>query len=185
MPVHNGPCEPPDTSTNTMIARIVTTAAALLISILFASTALAWSVPIHKCTFPKTPTPAGEPIPCSFTNEDGQTFNGVVTQTGNGEVLCTGLIAPTPQDPTEAQSIEELYSSLGDDYWNAPYCAMDATPEGPFAACFDEVPYGGEPQAAVKICGNGWCLELNAYVDCNDYYAKEKKVDGVGCYDIV
>jgi hypothetical protein len=167
-----------------MTSRIITTAAALLISTLFTSTALAWSVPLYKCWYPRTPVDPTS-IPCSYTNEDGQTFNGVVTQTPNGTLLCTGLNAPTPQDPTEAQSIEELYASFGDDYWSAPYCAMDATPEGPFAACFDEAPHGGEPQAAVKVCGEGWCLELNAYVDCNDYYTTEVRLDGVTCYDLV
>lgn len=166
-----------------MTARVLVPALALALSTLFASTATAWSVPIHRCSFPDTPTPVGEPIPCSFTNQDGQTFNGVVTTTSNGEVMCTGLLAPTPEDPPEAQSIESLYEELGDDYWSAPYCSMDATPEGRFAACFDEPPKG--PQAAVKICGSGWCLELNAYVDCNDYYAKEKRVAGVDCYDVV
>ena len=39
--------------------------------------------------------------------------------------------------------------------------------------------------AAVKLCGDGWCIELNAYIDCNDYYSIEGKKDGVGCYDIV
>lgn len=30
-----------------------------------------------------------------------------------------------------------------------------------------------------------WCLELNAYDDCNHYYSIEKKIEGVDCYDIV
>ncbi|HLT38486.1 MAG TPA: hypothetical protein VK034_19500 [Enhygromyxa sp.] len=167
-----------------MKTRTLTVVAALS-TMLVSSTAFAWAVPIHKCTFPKDPTPVGQPIPCSFTNEDGITFNGVVTVTGNGEVLCTGLAAPTPRDPTEAASIEKLYSSLGDDYGDAPWCALDGTPEGPIAECFDEPPGGDDPWAAVKICGDGWCLELNAYVDCNDYYDQEKRVEGVSCYDIV
>ena len=78
----------------------------------FSTDALAWAVPIHLCSFPDTPTPVGDPIPCSFTNEDGQTFNGVVTSSPAG-VFCTGLVAPTPDDPTEAADVAALYSELG------------------------------------------------------------------------
>lgn len=156
-----------------------------LTTFLFSTTALAWSVPIHLCTFPGTPTPIGDPMDCSYTNEDGQTFNGVVTSSSNGDVLCTGLVAPTPSDQTEAASIEELYSSMGDDYYAAPYCALDITSKGAVAECSDEWPDDSEPQAAVKVCGESWCLELNAYDDCNDYNSTEIQFEGVTCYDLV
>jgi hypothetical protein len=164
----------------TRILPLVASLSAMLIS----STAFAWSMPIHKCWFPRTPTPVGEPIPCSYTNQDGQTFNGVVTTTSNGEVLCTGLIAPNPSDPTEAASIDELYSSIGEDYGSAPFCALEGTDEGPIAECWDEPPKGN-PEAVVKVCGDGWCLELTAYVDCNDYYTTEAHLEGVTCYDLI
>src|SRR5262245_42654893 len=99
----------------TMYTRII----AALTTFLVSSTALAWSVPIHMCTFPRTPTPVGEPIPCTYTNQDGQSFNGVVTTTSNGEVMCTGLIAPTHDDEAEADDIDELYSSLGEEHDDA------------------------------------------------------------------
>ena len=47
----------------TMYTRII----AALTTFLISSTALAWgSVPIHLCTVPNTPTPVGNPIPCSY-----------------------------------------------------------------------------------------------------------------------
>jgi hypothetical protein len=154
---------------------------AALTTFLFSSTALAWSVPIHLCTTPSTPTPVGNPIPCSYVNEEGTTYNGVVTTTGNGDVLCTGLIAPTPDDTTEADSIEELYASLGENYDEAPYCAVNSTPKDVILECSDEWP---DPQAAVKVCGDGWCLELTAYDDCADYNSTEIQLEGVTCYDV-
>lgn len=167
-----------------MNARITTILTALILSSTFvSSTALAWSVPIHKCRFPDTPTPAGDPIPCSYTNQDGQTWNGVVTVTGNGEVLCTGLTAPTPEDPTEADSIEELYASFGDNYDEAPFCALAGSREGPEAVCYDKAPVSN-PEAAIQVCGDGWCLELAAYADCRDYNSTEIQLEGVTCYDL-
>jgi hypothetical protein len=163
-----------------MYTRII----AALTTFLISSTALAWSVPIHMCTFPGTPTPVGDPIPCTYTNQDGQSFNGVVTRTSNGEVLCTGLLAPTPDDPAQADSIEELYSSLGDEYGDAPYCALDASPKGIVAECSDKWPDDSNPQAAIKVCGDGWCLELTAYTDCADYASTEIQFEGVTCYDV-
>lgn len=162
------------------ILRVTVALATLFVS----STAFAWSVPIHKCSFPSTPTPVGNPIPCSYTNQDGQTFNGVVTTSSNGEVLCTGLLAPTPDDTTEAASFEELYSSLGDDYGNAPYCAVKGTTKGSIAEC--PIDGGGDatPWANIKVCGDGWCLELTAYTDCADYNSTEIPLDGVTCYDM-
>lgn len=160
-----------------MYTRII----AALSTFLLSSTALAWSVPIHLCGFPSAPTPIGDPIPCDYTNEDGQTFNGVVTTTSNGDVLCTGLIAPTPSDSTAAESIEDLYSSFGEDYDEAPYCAVSSTSKDIVTECSDEWP---DPQAAVKVCGEGWCLELTAYVDCADYNSTEVQLEGVTCYDV-
>jgi hypothetical protein len=160
-----------------MYTRIIAALATFLIS----STALAWSVPIHRCTFPSTPTPVGDPIPCTFTNQDGQSFNGVVTTTSNGEVLCTGLIAPTPTDPSEADSIEDLYISIDENYDEAPYCAVSSNVKESVTECSDEWP---DPQAAVKVCGDGWCLELTAYDDCADYNSTEIQFEGVTCYDV-
>jgi hypothetical protein len=164
-----------------MYTRII----AALTTFLISSTALAWSVPIHKCTFPRTPTPVGQPIPCSYTNPDGQTFNGVVTTTSNGEVMCTGLLAPTQDDEAEAADIDKLYTSLGENYDEAPYCGIDATPEGKVAECSDEWPGDSDPQAAIKICGDGWCLELTAYADCADFASTEIQFEGVTCYDLI
>jgi hypothetical protein len=164
-----------------MYTRII----AALTTFLISSTALAWSVPIHKCTFPGTPTPVGDPIPCTYTNQDGQSFNGVVTTSSNGEVLCTGLLAPTPDDTADAASIEALYESLGDQYGDAPYCALDASPKGMVTECSDVWPEDSNPQAAIKVCGDGWCLELTAYADCADYASTEIQFEGVSCYDLI
>lgn len=164
---------------NTRIAQATVALATFLVS----STAFAWAVPIHKCWFPSTPTPVGTPIPCSYTNQDGATFNGVVTTSSNGEVLCTGLLAPTPNDTTEAASFEELYSSLGDNYDEAPYCAVQGTSKGSIAECPIDGEGGGS-SAYVKVCGDGWCLELSAYVDCADYNSTEIPLEGVTCYDL-
>ena len=157
--------------------------AAALLTTLVSAPAMAWSVPIHECNVSSTPSPAGQDIPCSFTNDDGQTFNGVVSTTSNGTVLCTGLIVPNPDDNTEADSYEELYLELGLDFGEAPYCAIEHAPKGgDVNACYDEAP---EVSAAVQICGEGWCLELTSYDDCNDYYSTEADLEGVSCNDIV
>ena len=163
----------------------ILTVALCSVTTLVSLPAHAWSVPIHMCTFPKTPTPVGQPIPCTYTNQDGQSFNGVVTTSGNGEVLCTGLIAPTHDDTAEAANIDELYESLGENHDEAPFCALAGTPKGPVTECSDEWPGEGNPEAAVKVCGDGWCLELTAYVDCNDYNSTEVQLEGVTCYDVV
>lgn len=171
-----------------MKTRILTSVAALA-TLLVSSTALAWAVPIHKANVPSEPTPAGDPIPCSYTNDDGQTFNGVVTTTSNGTVLCTGLIAPTPDNPLEGQSIEALYEELGDDYWEAPFCAVEGTSKGVAAAvCYEpgDEPWNDGIQAAVQICGDGWCVDALSYVDCNDYWASEPHMVGsVECNDLI
>jgi hypothetical protein len=160
-----------------MYTRII----AALTTFLVSSTALAWSVPIHLCTVTSNPTPVGNPIPCEYENEWGNTYNGVVTTTSSGDVMCTGLVAPTPDDEAEAASIEELYSSLGENYDEAPYCAVDKTPKGNVTECSNEWP---DPQAAIKVCGDGWCLELTAYDDCADYASTEIQFEGVTCYDV-
>ena len=164
------------------------TAAAALFTLLASSTAMAWAVPIHKCSVPSTPTPAGQDIPCDYTNADGQTFSGVVTVTSNGTVLCTGLVAPTGNDPLEAQSIEALFEKVGSDYWDAPYCAVEASAKGEEAVCYEPgyEPWNDDIQAAVQVCGDGWCLELMSYVDCNDYWASEPHMVGsVECNDVI
>ncbi len=163
---------------NTRIFSALATFATLFVS----STALAWSVPIHLCSFPSEPAPG--PIPCSYTNEDGQTFNGVVTSTG-GNVLCTGMVAPTPDDATEAASIDELYESFGESRDEAPMCGVHPTPKGALLECPIDGDEGGwTPTAMVKVCGPGWCHELASYVDCADYNSTEIQFDDVTCYDL-
>ena len=169
---------------NTRIPAALVAFATLLAS----SSAFAWSAPIHKCWFPRGPQPVDQPIPCSYTNEDGQTFNGVVTTTSNGTVLCTGLIAPNPTDPLEAQSLDALYEEFGLSFDDAPYCTIEGSEEGEAAVCYDPgyEPWNDDIQAAVQVCGEGWCLELTAYTDCSDYWASEPHMQGsVDCYDIV
>lgn len=157
---------------------------ATLATLLVSSTASAWAVPVHLCTVPDEPTPVGDPIPCSYTNEDGQTFNGIVTRSGNGEVLCTGLVAPNPKDPTHAADIAKLYESLGEDRDAAPVCAIAGTKKGAVLECSLDDGEDKDPWAAVKVCGGDWCHELTSYIDCADYYSTEPVLEGVTCYDV-
>jgi hypothetical protein len=141
---------------------------------------LAWAVPIHLASVTDEPTPAGQPVPCSYTNQDGQTFNGVVSVVGS-DVMCVGLVAPNPRDPLEAASFADLYEKLGENPKDAPACYLEDEHEWVSLSCYDEM---FEPQAAIKICGYGWCHELESYADCADYYSTEIAFEDVTCYDL-
>lgn len=164
-----------------MSTRILTALVVLATTTLVSTNALAWAVPIHKCSYPDTPTPVGDPIPCSYTNEDGQTFYGVVTSSTAG-VFCTGMAAPTPSDPTVADDVAALYSEFGENPDEVPECRVQGSIKGAVLEC----PIEGEPWAAVKICGDNrsWCLELTRYTDCADYYSSEPAVEGITCDDV-
>jgi hypothetical protein len=162
-----------------MYTRILIALTTLLVS----THASAWNVPIHLCDFPSTPTPAGTPIPCSYTNEDDQTFNGVVTSSSGGGVLCSGMVAPTPQDPTEAADVKKLLMSLGEDPKDLPVCGIHSTTKGALLEC----PLGGEEPGQwgmVKVCDNDGCAELDAYADCAAYWEAVPATDGVTCDDL-
>ncbi|GEM_PF-5396578 len=123
--------------------------AVALTTFLFSTTALAWAVPIHRATVSSTPTPVGDPIPCTYTNADGQQFSGVVT-TGGGHVFCTGMVAPTDDDETNAASIDDLFYSLDEDPEDAPACSIDESEEGEVLECsmemeMEEGPKGYSP----------------------------------------
>jgi hypothetical protein len=167
-----------------MSTRILTLIATVT-TFLASSTALAWAVPVHLATVPTEPTPAGQPIPCSYTNEDGQTFNGVVVVSQApgtmNQTLCVGLVAPGADDPNEAASFDKLYESLGENPKDAPACFLEDEDEWVLLSCYDEMP---EPQAAIMVCGYGWCHELESYVDCADYYSTEIAFEDVTCYDV-
>jgi hypothetical protein len=153
-----------------------------LTTLLVSTNAFAWNVPIHLCDFPSTPTPPGTPIPCSYTNEDGQTFNGVVTSSSS-DVFCSGLVAPTPDDPTEAADLEGLLMSLGEDPNDVPVCGLHSTMKGTLLEC----PIDGDdpgPWGMVKVCDADGCAELDAYDDCAAYWAAVPPSDGVTCDDL-
>lgn len=83
------------------MTRILTTAA-LFVSV----SAHAWEVPVHESSFPTQPQQA--PIPCSYTNDDGQTWNGTVGTNSSNEVVCQGLVAaPTTLVEAQAERLRE------------------------------------------------------------------------------
>jgi len=75
----------------------------LFAGLLMSSNAFAWSVPIHLADFNPGPHTAGDPIPCSYTNDDGQTFNGTVTSGPEG-VMCSGFAEPPTDDTIAAEA---------------------------------------------------------------------------------
>lgn len=165
-----------------MSARIL----ALLTTFFVSTTALAWSVPIELCTFPSQPSPAGQDIPCTFTNDDGQSFHGVVTRSDN-TTYCTGLVAPTPTDPKKADDIEKLYSSLGEDVADAPVCGLKVDAKGQELMCkAPDEGEGGGGVDAVQLCGpkRAWCIVLVSYRDCAHYFRSEGTGTGVSCDDV-
>lgn len=163
-----------------MSARILV----LFTTFFVSSTALAWSVPIEMCTFPSNPSPAGQDIPCTFTNDDGQSFHGVVTRSDN-TTYCTGLVAPTPTDPKKADDVADLYTSLGEDLADAPVCGLKVDGKVQELVCMPQGEGEGGVEA-VQLCGpkRAWCLVLVTYRDCAHYFRSEGTDNGVSCDDV-
>ncbi|KIG11663.1 hypothetical protein DB30_02882 [Enhygromyxa salina] len=65
-------------------------------------------------------------------------------------------------------------------------CHVTPTKSGTLLQCTDEGG-PGDPLtwAAVKVCGPGWCHDLLAYDDCNDYNSTEIQFEDVTCYDLI
>lgn len=163
----------PTKSLELPMSRVFLALAALCVS----SSALAWSVPLYTCSYDPGPHPAGTDIPCTYTNQDGQSFQGTVTQSGSGGLFCTGLVAPTPNDDTRAAVAADLYSELGDGIATSPTTSWARTKLGVVITEADPVGY-------VKVCTADGCQELAQYASCRDYYAVNGQSSGVSCDDL-
>jgi hypothetical protein len=83
--------------------RLAMAAAALMIS----STAFAWSVPLSSAEYSAGPHPAGQDIDCTYTNDDGQVFNGTI-QGPSGSLVCAGDVVITREDTVAVAAPQEL-----------------------------------------------------------------------------
>jgi hypothetical protein len=143
------------------------------------SSAFAWSVPLYRATYNPGPHTAGTDIPCTYTNEDGQSFNGTVTQSASGGLFCTGLVAPTPDDVRAASVAADLLVEFGDKVSTAPVVTWTRS-----AKTGGIVITEAEPEGCVRVCVNGDCQELTAYASCYDYTQANGSQDGVTCDDL-
>ena len=155
------------------MSRLFVSVVALCVS----SSALAWSVPLYRCAYNPGPHQAGTDIPCTYTNEDGQSFQGTVTQSGSGGLYCTGMVAPNPTDETRAAVAADLYTDLGDRIQSSPTTAWSRTKVGVVIVEADPVGY-------VKVCSANGCEELAQYASCRDYWTANGQSAGVTCDDL-
>ena len=118
--------------------RIIASIAALLLS----STAFGWAVPVDQSTVSAGPHVAGEDIPCTFTNDDGQSFSGTV-QVVDHHVLCVGSMVLDD----DIDSIDAAYELTTPDGYELPSDGLDCyTVEAILAVCYDAA-YDEEPEA--------------------------------------
>ena len=85
-----------------------------LLALLAAGPAHAWQVPLYQTSYDPGPHQPGEPIPCTFTNDDGQSFTGTITSDGSGGLVCSGIAEPTQDAAIEASLSEQGLTVEGD-----------------------------------------------------------------------
>jgi hypothetical protein len=154
----------------------IITLAALFVS----SAAFAWDVPMYMCAVISTPTLGAG---CTYTNQDGQTFQGVITRQDNSN-YCTGRVVRAPEHSV-LESLDQIC-----DFEECVPASKAGPPKNldPKATLVERDPtrpFDPDAPAHVKVCGDGWCHELSSYVDCNDYYSSEIDFPGVTCYDLI
>lgn len=75
-----------------------------LATLFISSNAFAWSVPLHNASYDPGPHPAGQTIDCTYTNDDGQVFNGTITSDPNGGFSCSGFAVQDDDDTIAAEA---------------------------------------------------------------------------------
>ena len=92
----------------------------LLALLVPAASTYAWQVPLYSTTYNPGPHKPGDPIECTYTNDDGQSFTGTITSDGSGGLVCAGVAEPDLDAVIAAEATRLDLQDSGD-------CAVVAT----------------------------------------------------------
>lgn len=85
-----------------------------LLTLLAAGPAHAWQAPLHLTTYSPGPHTPEEPVNCTYTHDDGESFTGTITSDGSGGLVCDGIAEPTQDAAIEADLADQDLVAAGD-----------------------------------------------------------------------